>query len=120
MKLFRTKQGNVLEAAGKYYHMDQPWDELVNRDGLYSYLEKTAASEKEMPATQDKDWLEKGILPPIGSQEVCAAAMPGWRNPRIQAEPLFMTRCMKPTGRSFFSSPFLTGWLRMESMSIYG
>ena len=40
MKLFRTKQGNVLEAAGKYYHMDQPWDELVNRDGLFAYLEK--------------------------------------------------------------------------------
>src|ERR1700748_2911856 len=75
MKLFRTRQGNVLEAAGKYYHMDQPWDELVNRDGLYTYLEKTAASGKEMSGAHDEDWLEKGILPPIGSQEVWAAGV---------------------------------------------
>jgi len=27
-------------------------DELVNRDGLFAYLEKTAASEKEMPAAR--------------------------------------------------------------------
>ena len=55
MKLFRTKQGNILETAGKYYHLDQPWDELVNRDGLFAYLEKTAASGKELPAGQYKD-----------------------------------------------------------------
>ena len=64
-----------MEASGKYYHMDQPWDELVNRDGLYDYLEKAAASKTEMTASRDKDWLEKGILPPIGSQEVWAAGV---------------------------------------------
>src|SRR5882757_6402340 len=86
MKLFRTKQGNVLEASGKYYHMDQPWDELVNRDSLFAYLEKAAASEKEIPAGQDKDWLEKGILPPIGSQEVWAAGVTYLRSRNARME----------------------------------
>jgi len=86
MKLYRTRQGNVLEAAGKYYHLDQPWDELVNREGLFSYLEKTAASGKEMSASQDKDWLEKGILPPIGSQEVWAAGVTYLRSRNARME----------------------------------
>src|ERR1700748_712124 len=86
MKLFRTRQGNVLEAAGKYYHMDQPWDELVNRDGLYTYLEKTAASGKEMSGAHDEDWLEKGILPPIGSQEVWAAGVTYLRSRNARME----------------------------------
>jgi len=86
MKLFRTKQGNILEAAGKYYHLDQHWDELVNRDGLFAYLEKTAASGKELPAGQDKDWLEKGVLPPIGSQEVWAAGVTYLRSRNARME----------------------------------
>jgi 2-dehydro-3-deoxy-D-arabinonate dehydratase len=86
MKLFRTKQGNVLEASGKYYHMDQPWDELVNRDGLYDYLEKAAGSKTEMTASREKDWLEKGILPPIGSQEVWAAGVTYLRSRNARME----------------------------------
>ena len=85
MKLFRTKQGNVLQAGDKYYHMDQPWDELVNRDGLYAYLEKATASEKEV-AVKDGNWLEKVILPPIGSQEVWAAGVTYLRSRNARME----------------------------------
>lgn len=66
--------------------MDQPWDELVNRDGLYTYLENVAASGKEMPASEDKDWLDKGILPPIGSQEVWAAGVTYLRSRNARME----------------------------------
>ncbi len=86
MKLFRTKQGNVLEASGKYYHMDQPWDELVNRENLYTYLEKATASEKEVSTGKDEGWLEKGILPPIGSQEVWAAGVTYLRSRNARME----------------------------------
>lgn len=79
MKLFRTKQGNVLQAAGKFYQLDQPWDELVNREGLYAYLEKATASAKEVSATGD-------ILPPIGSQEVWAAGVTYLRSRNARME----------------------------------
>lgn len=85
MKLFRTRQGNVLEAEGKFYHMDQPWDELINREGLYAYLERATASEKEVTG-KDGDWLEKGILPPIGSQEVWAAGVTYLRSRNARME----------------------------------
>lgn len=79
MKLYRTKQGNILEAAGKFYQLDQPWDELVNREGLYPYLEKATTSAKEVAATND-------ILPPIGSQEVWAAGVTYLRSRNARME----------------------------------
>jgi len=79
MKLYRTRQGNVLEAGGKYYQLDQPWDELVNREGLYSYLEKATTSAKEVAATND-------ILAPIGSQEVWAAGVTYLRSRNARME----------------------------------
>jgi 2-dehydro-3-deoxy-D-arabinonate dehydratase len=75
MKLYKTTQGNLLEQGGKFYRIDLPWDELINRDDLHGWLETAAAMAKELPAGQGLAWLEKDILAPIGTQEVWAAGV---------------------------------------------
>jgi 2-dehydro-3-deoxy-D-arabinonate dehydratase len=95
MKLYRTQKGNILETDKKYYRIGQPWDQLINREGLYGYLQSLVAV---VPASADAEvitmkaggitanvvvvsaeearvWLKEEVLAPIGSQEVWAAGV---------------------------------------------
>ncbi len=44
MKLFRTTQGILLEKESIFKIEDISWDELVNRDDLYDYLQNSQFS----------------------------------------------------------------------------
>jgi 2-dehydro-3-deoxy-D-arabinonate dehydratase len=71
MKLYKTKKGIFLKDENSVYKLDQQWDELVNRDGLYSYL---SAQTKTTEKITGDAW-QVGIQPPVGSQEVWAAGV---------------------------------------------
>lgn len=75
MKLYRTKKGIVLQQQKKYYQIDQPWDELINRDGLHNYLQAALAKAKTITPAEAANWCENEVLPPIGTQEVWAAGV---------------------------------------------
>jgi len=75
MKLYRTKKGIVLQTGESYYLIDQHWDELVNRDGLYRYLQSAIAGARPLSAGDAAGWCENEVLPPIGTQEVWAAGV---------------------------------------------
>jgi 2-dehydro-3-deoxy-D-arabinonate dehydratase len=75
MKLYRTGKGSLLRDGEQFWLLEQPWDELINRDDLYGHLLGIAAHSKEVPPGQATGWLEEGLLPPIGSQEVWAAGV---------------------------------------------
>lgn len=75
MRLYRTKKGNLLEGLEKFWLFDKGWDELINRNDLYSYLTKAASRDKELTAMEAADLLEQELQAPIGSQEVWAAGV---------------------------------------------
>jgi 2-dehydro-3-deoxy-D-arabinonate dehydratase len=93
MKLYKTRKGNLLEQAGKFYQIDMPWDELINRDGLHDFLQSVTARAgsagadlaapeelfagqvQELSAGQAAAWCAEDLLAPIGSQEVWAAGV---------------------------------------------
>ncbi len=81
MKLYRTNKGNILETDNGYYRIDQAWDELINRESLYGYLQSLvavvppSASAVGLAADQAAVWLKEEVLAPIGSQEVWAAGV---------------------------------------------
>jgi 2-dehydro-3-deoxy-D-arabinonate dehydratase len=75
MKLYRTSKGNLLQHEKGYCLLDQPWDELINRDGLHNYLQAAIAGAKTVPAAEAADWCENEILPPLITQEVWAAGV---------------------------------------------
>src|SRR5690606_39631006 len=75
MKLYRTTQGNLLYAGEHRYVVEQDWDELINRNNLYGYLSGRLESSARINEAEALSWIEQGLLPPIGSQEVWAAGV---------------------------------------------
>lgn len=82
MKLYRTRQGILLEKDESYFSISGvKWDELITHEHLYDFLASAAA--KATPA--DKPRLEE-LEAPIGSQEVWAAGVTYFRSRNARME----------------------------------
>jgi len=75
MKLYKTRQGNILFTDKKFYQIDRAWDDLINRENLYAFLRTAITPGNELPISQAAVWCEKEVLAPIGAQEVWAAGV---------------------------------------------
>src|SRR6185503_3776044 len=64
MKLFKTRNGIVLEKDSTYYLSNENWDLLINDDSLFQKLDRLTSSLSKT----NKDSI-KELLPPIGSQQ---------------------------------------------------
>jgi 2-dehydro-3-deoxy-D-arabinonate dehydratase len=85
MKLYNTPAGIILLANGKAYDVNEGWDELVNRDSLYSYL--LALATKSDPIKDfDVQNSSVNVLPPIESQELWAAGVTYLRSREARME----------------------------------
>jgi 2-dehydro-3-deoxy-D-arabinonate dehydratase len=73
LKLYRTKQGVVVEDHARWYSGDFTFDELVARDDLGAFLETTLPKLRAIGRPVDDPTL--ALLAPIGSQEVWAAGV---------------------------------------------
>lgn len=74
MKIYKTTGGNIIEHEGNgYVSTIANWDELINRDDLFSFLQEHLT---QLQVVTDKTWLhQQKILAPIGTQEVWAAGV---------------------------------------------
>jgi 2-dehydro-3-deoxy-D-arabinonate dehydratase len=74
MKIYKTTGGNIIEYEGNgYVSTFTNWDELINRDNLFSFLQDHI---KQLQVVTDKAWLhQQTILAPIGTQELWAAGV---------------------------------------------
>ncbi|GAB2603434.1 fumarylacetoacetate hydrolase family protein [Spirosoma areae] len=74
MKLYRTRQGIVIESNGHFYRSPQmDWDVYINRDDLFDALTteiQTLSADDSLEKT-----LETGVLAPIQQQEVWASGV---------------------------------------------
>ena len=74
MKLYKTKQGIVIENDSSYYLVgDQDWDAYVNDDQLYSKLKKAIEHLNSTPV--GKNLIESEVQAPIQSQEIWACGV---------------------------------------------
>lgn len=64
MKLYRTKEGAVIEKNGHYYAVNEEWEKLVNDDGLFDKLDKLTQT-----LVAGDGSLVKELLPPMSSQQ---------------------------------------------------
>lgn len=55
--------------------LQQDWDELINRNDLYTFLHEACLNGKTITASQAEAWCAEYLLPPIGMQEVWAAGV---------------------------------------------
>lgn len=86
MNLYKTTQGNLLHVKGVYYRTDQIWDELINRDNLYGYLNEQLESMDRVNEAEALTWIAQEVLPPVGTQEVWAAGVTYFRSMEARME----------------------------------
>lgn len=76
MKLYKHQNGAFLEYRNEWRQKENiDWDIVINRKGLYDYLQKELAHWKKLDARP-----ALGTEPPIGSQEVWAAGVTYFRS----------------------------------------
>lgn len=83
MKLYRVEEGVVIESGNSTYSIDNDWDELINRNDLFSYL-RSRLDRGELPQVNND--FRKKILSPISSQEVWAAGVTYYRSRTARIE----------------------------------
>src|SRR5689334_5138211 len=71
MKLYKTIKGVFLQDETSVYKLNQPWDGVVNRDGLYKYLSTQTKTAEKITGDNWQDELQ----PPVANQEVWAAGV---------------------------------------------
>ena len=83
MRLFNTTEGLLVEDDGGWARLDSSsWDEVINRDDLFDWLQHTVGSSPRLDAAPDLS----RVLPPIGSQEVWAAGVTYFRSRTARME----------------------------------
>ena len=75
MKLFKTSKGIILQSDIENYLLQDDWDELINRDGLFQFLYERSKSEKRIDTELRDMLIENFIQAPLGRQEVWAAGV---------------------------------------------
>ncbi|MGV3561272.1 fumarylacetoacetate hydrolase family protein [Larkinella arboricola] len=85
MKLYRTRQGIVVEHENRFHRApSDDWDYLVNQDDLFNFLQQ------EIPSTAASDeyrsWTETQLLPPISQQEIWASGVTYMRSRNARME----------------------------------
>jgi 2-dehydro-3-deoxy-D-arabinonate dehydratase len=86
MKLYKTKRGAVLQRGEDFVLLDQPWDIIINQEGLAVQLGEAFEKSVKIPAAEAAGWCEHDLLPPIGSQEVWAAGVTYLRSRNARME----------------------------------
>lgn len=79
MKLYRTKQGIVIEKEASFYLLEgQSWDAFVNDDALYEKMVKE--TQNASPDPKGNDLVKNELLAPIESQEIWASGVTYYRS----------------------------------------
>lgn len=78
MKLYRTKQGIVIEKEASFYLLKgESWDTFINDDHLYEKMEKISGQASSHP---DGKALLRELQAPLGSQEIWASGVTYYRS----------------------------------------
>ncbi|CAN5427401.1 fumarylacetoacetate hydrolase family protein [soil metagenome] len=86
MHLYKTSKGNIVKANGIYYLMNDTWDELINRDGLFEYVAGLCVDDNIIIEEQAEYFINDYLQPPMGQQEVWAAGVTYLRSRNARME----------------------------------
>jgi 2-dehydro-3-deoxy-D-arabinonate dehydratase len=71
MKIYKTKEGIVIEKDNKFFSLkNENWDEFINDDDLFQKAQRITSTQ-----SPNEDKAINGVLAPIGSQEVWACGV---------------------------------------------
>ena len=75
MQLYRTTKGTLLKSDDKIVVINDSWNSIINRSGLFAYLSQLAETSAGIPEVEFKDRIKFDLLAPIDTQEVWAAGV---------------------------------------------
>ena len=79
MKLYRTRQGIIIEKDKAFYPVkEQQWDDFLNDDHLYEKMLQVVRNTSPDPSS--RDLLQQELLAPIGNQEIWASGVTYYRS----------------------------------------
>jgi 2-dehydro-3-deoxy-D-arabinonate dehydratase len=71
MKIYKTKEGIVIEQDNRFFSLqNENWDEFINDDHLFQKVQQITSTQ-----SPGENKLMNGVLAPIGSQEVWACGV---------------------------------------------
>src|ERR1700743_587820 len=86
MKLYKLSAGAILQHNNANYLIRDDWDTLINRDGLQQRMLEMVPELQILSEEITTAHLNKGLLPPIGRQEVWAAGVTYLRSREARME----------------------------------
>jgi len=87
MKLYKLKSTVLLEQENQYYSLpDKNWDELVNQENLYQFLQTILKDAATISTDEGAKLVQHELLPPIGQQEVWASGVTYFRSREARIE----------------------------------
>ena len=86
MKLYKLSAGIILQHNNASYLIQNDWDGLINREGLYYYLSEIISELPVLTEAIAAAHINDSLLPPIGKQEVWAAGVTYLRSREARME----------------------------------
>jgi len=86
MKLYKLTDGIILQHNHANYLIQNDWDTLINRDGLYGYLNEIASELSVLTEAIATAHINESLVAPIGKQEVWAAGVTYLRSREARME----------------------------------
>jgi 2-dehydro-3-deoxy-D-arabinonate dehydratase len=84
MKIFKTKNGIIIQRANKYYLVNENWDLFINDDNLFDKMENI--SQENDPINNGQTLIASGLEAPIDSQELWASGVTYFRSKQGRQE----------------------------------
>ena len=84
VKLFKTKNGIIIQQENNFYLVNENWDSFVNDDNLFDKVEKIASEDDPIPNGQEL--ITSELEAPIGSQELWASGVTYFRSKQGRQE----------------------------------
>jgi len=84
MKLYKTKDGILIQKDDNYYKVDESWDTFVNDDNLYEKMEQIATETN--PINNGPEMIKTGLQTPVVSQELWASGVTYFRSKQGRQE----------------------------------
>ena len=84
MKIYKTKQGILIEQGNSFYQIKEDWDQFINNDN--SITDSMKLIQELNPINIPKDEILKELLSPIGTQEIWAAGVTYMRSKSARME----------------------------------
>jgi 2-dehydro-3-deoxy-D-arabinonate dehydratase len=87
MKIYKLPTGTLLQLESQaFFGPEMNWDDLLARENLKEYLSAESNSWKALTPKEAEDILAKGILAPMGNQEIWAAGVTYYRSRTARME----------------------------------